>query len=344
MKIVSSRPTITRKDLEGVLDCLINDDLTTGVTVKNFEDNVGGMCGLKYSLATNSITSSYHLAYKALNIEHDDEVIIPSYFYQAPLSALLLAEGKPVLVDSDENSLFPTIEAIKELITDKTKAIVVGHTFGFQQDYSELYDLSIPVIEDISHGLGTEINDAPIGSKASITVSSFEPSMIVTTGHGGIVMTGNSKLFSAMRDLRGNREDSIHLDYTMTDFQAAMGITQLLKLKGLLRRRREVAKFYNEAIRGTSHKAPYTYNENFAYQSFPVIFDAPGEKVSKYWKKNGIELLHPITTPLHVLLEMRGLDFPNSDRMSKKIFSLPIYPTLTKKEIEKISRAFAAFI
>jgi perosamine synthetase len=344
MKIVSSKPTITRKDLEGVLDCLINDDLTTGVTVKNFEDNVGNICGLKYSLTTNSLTASYHLAYKALKIEKDDEVIMPSYFYQAPLSALLLEGGKPVIVDSDENSLFPSIETIKENITDRTKAIVVGHTFGFQQDYSELYELSVPVIEDISQAFGTEINDAPIGSGATITVASFEPTMIVTTGHGGIVMTGNSKLYSTMRDLRGNRENCIHFDYTMTDFQAAMGITQLLKLKGLLRRRREIAKHYNDAVRRTTHKAPYTFNENFAFQSFPVIFDAPGDKIVKYWRKIGIELLNPIKTPLHLLLDLRGLDFPNSDRMSKKVFSLPIYPTLTKKEIEKISRALAAFI
>jgi len=131
MKIVSSKPTITRKELESVLECLINDELTSGNTVKAFESAIGEITGIKYSLAVNSPVSAYYLIFRALSIGKEDEVIIPTLFDQAPLSALGLVRGTAVLVDSDENSLAPSIDMIKEKITERTKAIVVGHHFGF---------------------------------------------------------------------------------------------------------------------------------------------------------------------------------------------------------------------
>lgn len=344
MKILSCKPTITRKDLEGVLDCLINDELITGNPVKSFESALSGLLGIKYALATNSLTSAYHLVFNALQLQPGDEIIMPSYFCQAPLSALKLTGGTPVLIDNDENSLFPAIDAIKEKITDKTKAIIAGHTMGFYNDITELKELTVPIIEDISHAVGAEYDEIPLGTTGAYTVLSLAPSMIITTGNGGMVLTNNSKSYASMRDLRGNNDEKLNMDYTMTDFQGAMGITQLLKLKDLLKRRREIAKIYYNALKITEHQTLYAYSDSFTYQSFPILFNAPKEKVEKYWKKAGIELIHPIETPLHGHLEIRGINYPLSDRLSKKMYTLPIYPTLTKKDIEKISRSLASFI
>lgn len=344
MKILSCKPTITRKDLEGVLDCLINDELITGNPVKSFESSVSGLLNIKYALATNSHTSSYHLIFQALQIGPGDEVIMPSYFTQAPLSALKLTGGTPVLIDNDDNSLFPGIESIKEKVSDKTKAIIAAHTFGFYNDLGGLKDIAAPVIEDISHAIGAEYDDMPLGTTGAYTVLSLAPSMIITTGNGGMVLTNNSKTYASMRDLRGNNESKLNMDYTMTDFQAAMGITQLLKLKDLLRRRREIAKIYFNALKISEHQTLYAYSDSFTYQSFPILFNAPKDKVEKYWKKAGIELIHPIETPLHEHLGIRGIQYPISDRFCKKMYTLPIYPTLTKKDIEKISRTLASFL
>ncbi len=344
MKILSNKPTITRKELEGVLDCMIHEELVTGSTVKNFESAVAVISGRKYPLAVNSLTSAYILLFKSLEIGPEDEIILPSLSNSAPISAMDITGGIPVIVDSDANSIFPSIDQIKEKITDKTKAIITADLFGFHFEGEDLKDLNIPVITDVSHSIGTELNEQPAGSYASFTVASFAPSMIVTTSNGGIVLTNNSRYFSAMRDLRGCKEDVINYDFTMTDLQGAMGISQVLKLKDFLRRRREIARKYYESVRLTSHKTMYTYNESFAYQSFPVIFDAPAERVDKYWKKNAIEVLRAIPCPCHNLLDLKGFDYPNADRMSKKLYSLPLYPTLTKKEIEKISKNVAAFI
>jgi dTDP-4-amino-4,6-dideoxygalactose transaminase len=343
MSIVHSKPTITRKELESVLDCLINDELTTGDAIKIFESELSALLGMQHSLATNSLTSVFHLCFKALNIQAGDEVIIPSYFSLAPLSALSLLNATPVLVDISESSFSPSFEQIKEKVTDKTKAIVIGHTSGITSSFEKIKELNIPIIEDISHAIGSEIDEKPVGSTGTIAVCSFSPFDIITTGNGGAALTNNSRLFSVMKELRSNKK-SLHFDYTMTDFQGAMGLSQLSHLKDFIRRRQEIAKIFYDRIRLTPHKPLTPYNENFTYQVFPIIFDAPADKISKYWKKNGIEIYHPIEKPLHAYLELKPMDYPNSDRMSKKVFSLPLYPTLTGKEIDKISRILAKFI
>ncbi len=344
MKIVLNKPTITRNDLEGVLDSLINDQLSPGASVKQFESTVSGIVGLKYSLSVNSSVSAYHLAYGALQVDSNSEVIIPSYFNQAPLSALTLCGGKPVLVDCGEDSLFPDPEAIAEKVTENTRCIVTGHTFGYHFDTEPLEKLNIPLIEDISHAIGTEFSEDPVGSRASFSILSFSPSMIITTGNGGMVLTNNSKHYSTMKDFRGLNDHTINMDYVMTDFQGAMGLSQLTKLTKLLGRRREIASIYYNSMRHSTHRTPYPYNENFAYQSFPIMFDSLTEKIESYWKKSGIEIVRPVNYPLHRLLERDRKEFPHAERMTRKLYALPLYPTLTKKEIEKISKTLASFI
>ncbi len=344
MKIVSTRPTITRRELEGVLDCLINDELTTGEAVKNFEQETANLLGIRHALAVNSVTAAYHLVFQALEINADSEVIIPSFFHQAPLNSLRITGGKAVLVDNEENSLFPSIDDIKSKITEKTRAIVLGHMFGYHFDISALADISVPVIEDISHAVGSELNEEQVGRKGAFTVLSFAPDMIITTGTGGMVLTSNSRAYGSMKDMRGVRNDMTSFEYTMTDFQGAMGLSQIQKISGLLKRRREIARIYHEAVRLTPHKSLFPYSDNFAYQTFPVLFDATAEKVSKYWKKNGIEVVPALEYPLHMITGEKGFDYPNSDRLARKLFMLPLYPTLSRKEIEKISKLAAGFI
>jgi perosamine synthetase len=344
MKIVSNRPTITRKELEAVLDSLISDELVSGESVKNFESGIAKMIGLKYSLSTSSLTAAYHLVYKTLEIGDSDEVIIPSFFPQAALSALSMTGGKAVLVDNEKDSLFPSIEEIKGKISEKTKAIVTGHLFGFHVQYPGLEETNIPVIEDISHAIGTEIDEVPAGKNAAFTVASFDPAGIITTGNGGMVLTNNSKHYSTMKDFRGNGDNHLHFDYSISDFQGAMGASQLAKLPDLLSRRREIARIYHESVRITPHKTPFQFSDRFAYQSFPMLFNVSNEKVETYWRKNRIEVLRPIEFPLHSLLGLGAAGYPNSERYSKKLFTVPLYPTLSRRDIEKISKNIGGFI
>ena len=344
MKIVTNRPTITRKELEAVLDCLINDELVAGESVRIFENAVAKMIGLKHSLATTSLTAAYHLVFKALDIGASDEVIIPSFFPQAPLSALAMTGGTGILLDIEKDSLFPARDAIRERITPNTRAVIIGDLFGFHADREGLAELGVPLIEDISHSIGTELNELPAGRSGSFTVASFDPAGIITTGNGGMVLTNNSRHFSVMKELRGNGKERLHFDYTMTDFQGSMGITQLAKLPDLLARRREIARMYHDSVRITPHATPFLYGDQFSYQSFPLLFNATDERIESYWRKTRIEMVRSIGNPLHRLLGLPGTDYPNAERYAKKLYSVPLYPTLSRKDVEKISRAVAGFI
>jgi dTDP-4-amino-4,6-dideoxygalactose transaminase len=342
MDIVSCKPTITRKDLEGVLDCLINDELVTGDGAKLFESSLCELTGYRHCVALSSHTAAYHSAFKCLDIGPGKEVIIPSFFSAAPLNALTITGGVAVIIDNAEGALSPDTAQIKEKITPNTTAIIVGHCTGIQIPMDEIMALGVPVIEDISHYIGIDAGEKKENPPA-IMIASFTPFDLITTGNGAAIFTNNSRHFSAIKEMRFS-ETALHCDYVMTDFQAAMGLTQVSRLQDFLRRRREIAKVYYDALRHVPHKALYSFNEVFTYQSFPLIFDAPAEKVEKYWKKSGIEIHHPIEKPLHLFTGEKGMDYPNSDRFAKKVYSLPIYPSLTKKEIEKISRHLAKFI
>ncbi|MBN2401155.1 MAG: DegT/DnrJ/EryC1/StrS family aminotransferase [Spirochaetes bacterium] len=343
MSIVSNKPTITRKEMEGVLDCLMNGELISGSSIKNFESSISAVGKLRYALAVNSPTSAFHLIYKALEIGNGDEVIIPSFFDLAALSALTFTGAQASIVDIGENSFVPSLDQIKEKITPRTKAIVIGHLFGFIENIKNLFELNIPIIEDISHVIGADFDESRPGS---IRTASFSPGCLITTGNGGIILTNNSRLFSVMKDCRDNNLKSLNISYDccLTDFQAAMGIHQLSRLQDFIRRRREIARIYFDSIKFTNHKTLYHYSDEFVFQSFPLLFDSPADKVESYWKKNKIEVLRPIPAPLHRYLKYKPMDYPNSERLANKLFSLPIYPTLTKKEIERVSKAAAKFI
>jgi dTDP-4-amino-4,6-dideoxygalactose transaminase len=338
MKIVASKPTITRKELEGVLDCLIQDNFASGSVVKQFEQALSTTIGIKYALATNSIFGAYHCIFAALGITAGDEVIIPSYFDAAPLKACHVVGAIPVLIDIAENCYHPSKENIQGAITQKTKAIVVGHTFGFPAQLN-LNDSAIPCILDISHAIGMDAGEI-FDTAPSFAVASFAPSMMITTEMGGMIFTNNSRYFSYIRDIRNGmpHEHIAGFEYCMSDVHAAMGINQLLKLKDFVKRRRDIARIYYDALSKTHHSTFYAFSEHFTYQAFPVLFDAQPDIVDKYFKKNAIEIYHPIDVPLHQYMKLRNLDFPHSDRLSKKLFSLPMYPALTKREIEKVAR------
>ncbi len=343
MKILSNKPTITRKELEGVLDCLINEELSSGEQVKALETSLCTLTDRKFCLAVNSLTAAYHLVFSGLELGPGDEVILPDYSSPAALSALSLTGATAVPADCGDGMLCPSSDIIKSLITDKTKAVVICHTFGFPAPTDELADVNVPVIEDISHFTGCEYNGFPAGKTGAFAVASFAPEMMITTGNGGAVLTNNPRAFSIMRDLR-NGEDCLNLDYTMTDLQGAMGSSQLLKLNEFLKRRKEIAARFCDAARLTSHRLPFPYSPSFGWQTFPIVFDAAEENIQKYWKKNGVETARPVSRALHEYLGLKGMDYPNADRLTKKLYTVPLYPTLTKKEIEQIARLIAGFM
>ncbi len=340
MSIVSSKPTITRKDLEGVLDCMINDELISGGMVSSFEKALVELSGSKNLLAVHSPTAAFHLVLCALEAR-GKEVIIPSYSSQAALNAISLCGAEPVLVDIDQ-MLYPDCEQVLKAITERSAAIVLTHTIGVAGNYSALEGCNIPIIEDISALLGSDNLDLA-SLKGNFQIITFTPNDVITTGNGAAIISRNARHHSLMNELRYSASKQ-NFEYFMTDLQGAMGLSQISRMQDFVARRREIAKIYYDRARLTPHKVLFPYNDSCPYQHFPIIFDAPADKTTRFFKKNGIELYQPVSVSAHQILEKKGMDYPNADRMSKKLFSLPLYPTLTRNEVEKISRTLAKFI
>jgi len=340
MSIVSSKPTITRKDLEGVLDCMINDELIGGGVVASFEKSLTELTGSKNLLAVHSPTAAFHLALCAVEAG-GKEVILPSYIGQAALNAITLCGAIPVLVDIDQ-MLYPDCEQILNAKSERTAAIIVAHTPGIAGNFASLAAANVPLIEDISAIFGSENFDGN-SFQGAFQIITFAPHDIITTGNGAAVISKNARHHSMMNELRSSSTKA-NFEYFMTDLQGAMGLSQISRMQDFVTRRREIARIYYDRARLTPHKVLFPFNESCPYQNFPLVFDAPADKTVKFFKKNGIEIFQPVQTPVHQILERKGMDFPNADRMSKKLFSLPLYPTLTINEVEKISRTLAKFI
>lgn len=340
MSIVSSKPTITRKDLEGVLDCMINDELISGGVVASFEKSLIELTGAKNLLAVHSATAAFHLVLCALEAR-GKQVILPSYTTPAALNAISLCGAEAVLVDTDQ-MLYPDCGQIVQAVTEKTAAVIVSHIVGIPGNFSALAQCGVPVIEDISALLGTE-NLELSAFQGNFQIITFTPHDVITTGNGAAVLSRNSRHHSLMCELR-NSQSKPNFEYFMTDLQGAMGLSQISRLQDFIKRRREIAKVYYDRARISSHKVLFPYNDTCPYQHFPLIFDASADKTLKFFKKNGIELYQPVYMPAHQILERKGMDFPNADRMAKKLFCLPLYPTLSRNEVEKISRTLAKFV
>ena len=261
---------IDEEDIEEVVKVLRSDWITTGPKIEEFENALCRYIGCKYAVAVNSGTSALDIAVQTLNLPAGSEVITTPFTFVGTSNAILYNNSKPVFADIEKGTRNINPDEVRKKVTDKTKAIIYVDYAGHPCDIEELkeiadeYDLFL--IEDACHAIGAEYKAKKIGTSADMTVFSFHPVKHITTGEGGAVVTNNEEFYEKLKILRNHGIDKSALDrfgpeagwaydlkllgrnYRITDFQAALGISQLKKLDGFLRRRREIVKMYNEAF------------------------------------------------------------------------------------------------
>ena len=273
------RQSIDEQDVAAVCSVLRSDWLTTGPKVKQFEQAVADYVGVKFAVAVSSGTAALHCAMYALGIGPGDEVIVPPMTFAATANCILYQGGTPVFADVDPETLLINPEQVKTKITPKTKAIIGVDYAGQPCDWNALRDISerhnLKLVADGCHALGAKYKGKKVGSVAANTVFSFHPVKHITTGEGGIITTDDEDLAIRMRlfrnhgitrdpkcfshltsDLRPLTSDfswyyemvDLGYNYRMTDFQCALGISQLQKLPEFLERRRQIAALYDEAL------------------------------------------------------------------------------------------------
>jgi perosamine synthetase len=319
--------------------------LTTGETVASLEAAFSKSVGRRLCIAVSSGTAALHLALLALSIREEDEVLVPSYTCAATVNALLYVRARPVLVDLAREGFNPDAAGIGEKLTERTRAVLLPHMFGYPADAESIKETGVPLLEDCAMALGTHRGGTPVGRAGSLAVYSFYSTKMITSGQGGIVACDDSGMEALIRDLRSydkKKDFRVRYNYALPDFAAALALSQLRRLDQLTAKRREIAVLYQERFANLHFALPLIPEGWNAYR-YVIGINSSFEEARRFFLRKGIEVARPVFAPLHRYLHLPESEFPNTERVFESALSLPLYPSLRDEEVERIVEAVREF-
>ena len=364
------RQHITDEDIQAVIETLKSDYLTQGPKILEFEKAFAGYVGSRYAVAVNNATSGLHLAAVALGVKPGDRVIVTPLTFAASANCIRYCGGEVVFCDIDKDTYLMDIRKLKELLKASPKGtykgIVPVDFAGYPVDLEQFRTLAdeygLWIIEDACHAPGGYFTDSSgsrqycgNGKLSEISVFSFHPVKHIATGEGGMVTTDSKELYDKLCLYRTHgitkaptvldenhggwyyEMQELGFNYRLTDFQAALGVSQLNRADEGLARRQEIARRYDEAFKGIPGIGiPYrAANVYHAFHLYVIqVEDRPG--LYEFLRNNGIYAqVHYV--PLHTMpyYRKRGSgkgDMPVSEEYYEHCLSLPMYPTLTDEE------------
>jgi dTDP-4-amino-4,6-dideoxygalactose transaminase len=358
-------PFIGEEEIAEVADSLRSGWLTTGPKVQRFERDFAAYAGAKHAIAVNSCTAALHISLAALDIGPGDEVIVPTLTFCATANVVAHLGATPLIVDVDRNYQLST-EAVMRAIGPRTKAIVPVHYAGQACSLQEILALAgshgIPVVEDAAHAAGADYQGAKIGSHGRAVCFSFYAIKNMTTGEGGMITSNDDELAARMRllALHGMSRDAWNryaeagswyyeviepgYKYNMTDVQAALGIHQLRRLDGFIRRRLEIAAMYDNAFSDLPEMLlpPRLPGRNHTFHLYPIQLQAGrlqlnrAEFIEELRARNIGTSVHFIPLHRHPFYRerygYRPEQFPVAEEIYRGLLSLPIYPKMTDQD------------
>lgn len=262
IRISLSSPDITEADIEAVVSVLRTTQLSLGPKMEAFEHALAAYVGATHAVAVNSGTSGLHLCVRSLGIGEGDEVIVPSFTFIAAANVIRMERATPVFVDIDPITLNLDPTKVEAAITSRTRALMIVHTFGRPAEMTQLLAIAkrhnLRVIEDACEAIGAEYHEQKAGLLGDTGVFAFYPNKQMTTGEGGMIVTGNGELAATARSLRnqGRRRTGDWLEhaelgfnYRLSEMNCALGLQQLRRIESMLARRAEVAGWYDQRLR-----------------------------------------------------------------------------------------------
>ncbi|MBD1915651.1 MULTISPECIES: DegT/DnrJ/EryC1/StrS family aminotransferase [Cyanophyceae] len=361
-------PSIEEDDIQAVSDVLRSSYLVQGLQVKTFEEKVADYVGTHYAIAVSSCTAALHLALLALGVQPGDLVVVTAYSWISTANVIELCGASPVFIDiqPDTFNLDPACLAatLKKLMTDsetakRVKAILPVHTFGQMANMPEILDIAnqynLPVVEDAACALGATLSRKQAGSWGAMSCFSFHPRKAITTGEGGIITTNDATLVRKLKALRNHGMDpeSSSIDfimpgfnYRMTEFQAALGLSQMDKLDRIITKRRNLAANYNRLLQDTSIRPPMVGIDSYpVYQSYvvllPELLAQSKQLLIQQLRNQGIETTigtyhMPLTTYFRSQYNYQKGDFPVTDKVFNQSLTLPLCENLAIEECSQV--------
>jgi len=349
-----SKPYIGEAEKQAVMEVLDSGMLAQGPRTAKFEERFAQLCGVKHAIATSSGTTALHLALLAHGIGPGDEVITTSFTFIASVNSILFTGATPVFVDIDADTFNLDPELVERAITPRTKAILPVHLYGYVCDMDALQAIadkhSLKIIEDACQAHGAEYKNRKAGSIGDIGCFSFYSTKnMIVCGDGGMVTTNDKNVAEIIRKLRdcGRKSSYEHdvIGYTarLNTVNAAIGIEQLKKLDGWIKKRRENAEFYRRLLSNIEEiTLPVPEKDIKSVYHLFVIRAKRRDKLKEFLKKNEIFCGIHYQIPIHLqpiyreLYKYKGGEFPESEKHAEKCLSLPMFPDLKKNEIEYV--------
>lgn len=354
-------PTLEGNELQYVTEAVKSGWLSQGKFIQEFEEKFSEYCGVRYGISCSSGTAALHIAIESMGIGKGDEVIVPSFTMIGSCNAIIYSGAKPILVDSELKTWNIDIDKIEEKITDKTKAIMVVHTYGHPVDMDGVREISvkygIPVIEDAAEAHGAEYKGKKAGSLGDIAAFSFYANKIITCGEGGMVVTNNNQWADKARLLRMHYfgkprflHERLGYNYRLTNLQAAVGLAQLEKIEEYVNARRNNAMKYNhllKSVQGITTPPEAKWAKNVYWMYGVLVEDDFGINRSQLGEEllgRGIET-RPFFIGMHKQPAYKQKDerFPDTqgkystcDELTRKGFYLPSSSHLTKETIARV--------
>ncbi len=367
------RQDINDEDIQAVVEVLKSDFLTTGPKIAEFEAQFAEYVGAKYAVAVSSGTAALHIACMAADIKEGDEVITSPITFAASANCVLYCKGTPVFADINPLTYNIDCGQIEKLINERTKAIIPVHYAGQPCDMDEIHRLAdkyhLMVIEDAAHALGATYKGKMIGSLSDMTEFSFHPVKHITCGEGGMVTTNDEKLYESLKRYRThgitrNQQEMTEYDgewyyeqialgynYRVTDFQTALGASQLKRVEQFLKRRREIAAKYDRAFQNIKEiTIPYQMEQtNSSYHLYVIQVDKSIRKqFFEYLRENQIGVnVHYIpvyTFPYYRANGYAAIKCQKAEQFYASAISLPIFYRLTDEEQDYVINKVIEFI
>ena len=354
------RPYFDQDELIEVKSVLDSGWVSQGPKVKELETKIAEYLAIPYAIAVTNCTAALHLALLSLGIKKKDEVLVADYTYPATGHSVVYCGGVPRFVDIDMKTYNVDPDLIEKKITKKTKAIIPVHTFGQPAEMDRIMEIArdndLKVIEDAACAFGAKYNNKFAGLIGDIGCYSFHARKGITTGEGGMVVTGDKEIADTVRRLSvfgmqsaWDREKETHsfevpvftdigYNYKMSDIIAAVGVAQLSKLEGIIKKKQTLAKYWDEKIAEIDMiTKPYiSKNVRHIFQSYVALLDKNIDRNKLIWdlKQKGIQTqigtysscIQPIYNSKH--------DCKNSIEIYNRAIALPMYYELKEEEID----------
>jgi len=350
--IPPARPVIGEAEIEAAVRVLRSGMVVQGPEVAAFEQEFGEVVGGRHCVAVNSGTSALHLALLALGFGPGDEIIVPSFSFAASANAVRLVGATPVFADIEPGSFCLDPEAVAAAITPRTVAIMPVHLYGHPAAMDRLVPLAerhdLAIIEDAAQAHAAALDGTPVGAFGVAGCFSFYPTKNMHSLEGGMISTPDAEVARTLRLLRNQgmeqryQNEIVGANMRLTDVAAAIGRVQLTQLEGWTEKRRANAAYLDANLSGVV-VPPVAEGARHVYHQYTIRVQGDRDAFQAGLKELGIGNAVYYPTPIHKLKPYLDADgnvgdwkLPETDRAAAEVVSLPIFPTLTQSDLDRI--------